>query len=123
MVCHSLLVRWQKQQAAEGDPILAMLKSRRKANCAGPLGQLKPLKDALLWYVSEQHKQGITMSTLTFIMKASSLSPEFRVKHFVARTSAVKQFVRAYLLVIVWARTNCSANWMRLQGRHSITWL
>jgi hypothetical protein len=99
MVCHSLLVRWQKQQVTEGDPILAMLKSRRKANCAGPLVQLKPLEDALLWYVFEQRKQGTTVSTLALVVKAWSLSPKFNVKHFVARTSAVKRFVRAHSLI------------------------
>jgi hypothetical protein len=67
-----------------------MLMSRRKANCAGLLGQLKPLKDALLWYVFKQRKQGITVSTLALVVKASSLLPEFNVKHFVTRTSAVK---------------------------------
>jgi hypothetical protein len=76
-----------------------MLKSRRKANCAGLLRQLKPLEDALLWYVFEQREQGITVTTLALIVKASSLSPEFTVKHFVARTSAVKQFLHAHLLV------------------------
>ena len=49
-VCHLLFVRWQKQEAADVDPILAMLKSKRKATCAGPLGQLKPPENALLQY-------------------------------------------------------------------------
>jgi len=37
-VSHSLFVRWQQQQATNDDPILAMLKGKKKANCAGPLG-------------------------------------------------------------------------------------
>jgi hypothetical protein len=92
-------VRWQKQQAADVNPILAMLKSKRKATCAGPLGQLKPLENALLQYVFEQRKQGINVSTLALIMKASSLSAIFNKKHFVARESAVKRFIRAHSLV------------------------
>ncbi len=30
-VAHSLLVKWRQQRAADVDPILAMLKSKRKA--------------------------------------------------------------------------------------------
>jgi hypothetical protein len=40
-----------------------MLKSRRKANHPGPLGQLKPLADALLRHIFEQREQGITVHT------------------------------------------------------------
>jgi hypothetical protein len=32
IVCNSFFVRWQKQQDAIGDPVLAMLKSKWKAN-------------------------------------------------------------------------------------------
>ena len=89
-VSHSLFVRWQQQRAANDDPILAMLKGKKKANCAGPLGQLKPLENSLLWYVFEQREQGINLSILALVMKASSLSPIFNERHFVARVSAVK---------------------------------
>jgi len=76
-----------------------MLKSKKKANCAGPLGQLKPLENSLLRYVFEQCKQGINVSILALVVKALSLSPIFNKKHFVARVSAVKRFVRAHSLV------------------------
>ena len=76
-----------------------MLKGKKKANCAGPLGQLKPLNNSLLWYVFEQREQGINLSILALVVKASLLSPIFNEKHFVARVSAVKRFVRAHLLV------------------------
>ncbi len=89
-VSHSLFVRWQQQQAANDDPILAMLKGKKKANFAGPLGQLKPLENTLLWYVFEQRKQGINLSILALVVKATSLLPIFNEKHFVARVSAVK---------------------------------
>ncbi len=39
------------------------------------------------------------MHTFDLVVKASSLSPEFNAKHFVARCSAVKRFMRAHLLV------------------------
>jgi len=35
-VSHTLFVRWERQRAADGDPILAMLKKRVKANHPGP---------------------------------------------------------------------------------------
>ncbi len=76
-----------------------MLNSKRKANCAGPPGQLKPLEHALVRHVFEQHEKGITVHTFYVVIKASSLSPEFNAKHFIARCSAVKQFMRANSLV------------------------
>jgi hypothetical protein len=99
MVCHSLFVRWQKQQDAIGDPVLAMPKSKWKANHPGPIGQLKHLEHALPRHVFEQREQGINVHTFDLVVKASSLSPEFNTKHFVARCSAVKQFMRANSLV------------------------
>jgi hypothetical protein len=41
----------------------------------------------------------MTVHTFDHVVKAPSLSPEFNAKHFVARCSAVKQFMRAHLLV------------------------
>ncbi len=73
--------------------------SKKKANHAGPLGQLKPLENALFWYIFEQCEKGINKSTLSLVMKALSLLPEFNAKAFVARTSTVVQFVHAHLLV------------------------
>jgi hypothetical protein len=98
-VSHSLLVKWQQQQATDDDPILAMLKSKKKANCAGPFGQLKPIENILLRFIFEQRKQGINVLILSVVVKASSLSPVFNKKHLIVRTSAVKQFVHAHSLV------------------------
>jgi hypothetical protein len=92
-------VRWRQQPAAHVDPILAMLKSKRKAAHAGPHGQLKPLEQALLRHIFEHRELGMTIHTFDLVVKASSLSPEFNAKHFVARCIAVKQFMRAHLLV------------------------
>ena len=94
-VAHSLFVKWHQQRAANDDPILAMPKSRKKSYHARPLGQLNPLKDALLRSISEQRKQGISVHTFDLVVKASSLSPEFNLKHFVARCSSLKRFMRA----------------------------
>ena len=88
MVSQSLFSRWQKQCTSRDDPIWALLMSRKKANLTGPLGQLKPLEDALLRFIFEQREQGINVNTLSLVVKASSLSPEFNAKSLVARTSA-----------------------------------
>ncbi len=98
-VAHSLIVKWQQERASDANPILAMLKSKKKSIHPGPLGQLKPLQDTLLWYVFEQREQGINVNTLSLVVKASSLSPKFNAKGFVARSSAVVRFVRAHSLV------------------------
>jgi len=76
-VAHSLLAKWQQQRAADDDPILAMLKSKKKANLPGPIGQLKPIENILLQFVFEQREQGINVSILSIVVKASSLSPIF----------------------------------------------
>ena len=118
---HSLIVKWQQQRAAEVDPILAMLKSKQKADYAGPLGQLKPLEHALLRHVFEQREQGITVHTFDLVIKASSLSPEFNAKHFTARCSAMKRFVRPICSCIAWARMNHNASPTTSRERHWTT--
>jgi hypothetical protein len=60
---------------------------------------LKPLKNALLNYIFKQREQGINVHIFGIVVKASTLSPEFTAKHFVAKCSAVKQSVHTYLLV------------------------
>ena len=44
--------------------------SKKKANLTGPLGQLKPLKDALLRFIFKQCEQGINVNTLSLVVKA-----------------------------------------------------
>ncbi len=76
-----------------------MLKSNKKTIHPGPLGQLKPLKEALLKYTFKQREQGIKVSTLCIVVLASNLSTKFGKKDFVARCSTVMRFVHAHLLV------------------------
>jgi hypothetical protein len=76
-----------------------MLKSKRKACHARPLGQLKLLKDTLLGYIFKHHEQGIVVNTFLLVVKALSLSPEFNAEHFIARYSAVKRIEKAHSLV------------------------
>ncbi len=69
----AFFLKWQQQRAADADPILEMLKSRKKVNHPRPLaGQLKPLEDALLRHIFEQREQGITVHT---IASPPSLTP------------------------------------------------
>jgi hypothetical protein len=98
-VVHSLFMKWQQQRTANVDPILVMLRRRKKVDYAGLLGQLKPLKDTLLRHVFEQRKQGITVHVFNLVVKASSLSPKLNTKHYIARCSAVKQFMHGHLRV------------------------
>ena len=86
-VAHSLFVKWEAQRSADGDPILAMLKSKRKANHPGPIGQLKPIEGALLCYIFEQREQGLVVDMLKVMLRASFLSTEFHEKSFTARCS------------------------------------
>jgi len=60
---------------------------------------LKPIEGPLLRYIFEQHEQGMAVTTFDLAIKASTLSPEFSVKHFVARHSAIKRFLSAHSLV------------------------
>ena len=90
-VAHSLIMKWQQQQqAADVDPILTLLKGKKKSMHPGPLGQLKPLENALLQFVFEQREQGINVNTLSLIVKALSLLSEFNAKDFSVRSFAVK---------------------------------
>jgi hypothetical protein len=70
-----------------------------KAAHAGPLGQLRAIKEPLLRHIFELREQGVTVSTFKVVVKASQLCPKFGAKHFVARCSAVKRFVCTHLLV------------------------
>jgi hypothetical protein len=98
-VSAGLLVKWEEPFSLGNNPIEALLKTKKKTIHPGRLGQLKPLKEALLKYIFKKHKQGIEISILAIIVVASNLSTKFGEKNFIARCSAVKCFVKAHLLV------------------------
>jgi hypothetical protein len=98
-VSAGLLVKWEERFSLGNNPIEVLLKTKKKSIHPGPLGQLKPLEEALLKYIFEQRKQGIKVSILSIIVVASIISTEFGEKDFVARCSAIKRFVRAHSLV------------------------
>ncbi len=57
LVAHSLIVKWRKQRRAGGggNDIVALIKSKKKASHAGPLGQLKSIESDLLRQCKELH--------------------------------------------------------------------
>ena len=101
IVAHSLIVKWKKQQLAGGGacPIMAMIKSNKKAAHAGLLGQLKSIEQDLLCTIFEYREQGIEVNTFLVVVKASSLSPEFNGKSFTAWCSTAKRFMHAHSFV------------------------
>ena len=71
----------------------------KKAAHAGPLGQLKAIKEPLLRHIFELREQGVTVSTFQMVVRASQLCRTFGAKHFVALCSTVKCFVCAHSFV------------------------
>ncbi len=98
-VSAGLLVKWEERFSLGNHPIEVLLKTKKKSIHPGPLGQLKPLEEALLKYIFEHCEQGIKVSTLSIVVVASNISTKFGKKDFVARCSTVKHFVRAHSLV------------------------
>ena len=94
-VSHSLLSKWSKRHVEVGK--VAFLK--KKSVCTGPLGQLKVIEEPLLRFIFEMREQGMPVSNLMVMIKASKLSDEFAAKTCTARYSAVKRFLRAHSLV------------------------
>ena len=72
---------------------------KKKSLCEGPLAQLRVIEEPLLRFIFEMREQGMSVSHLMVMIKASSLSAEFAAKTHVARYSAVKRFVRAHSFV------------------------
>ena len=89
LVAYLLIVKWKKQQPAGRGacPIMAMIMIKMKAAHAGPLGQLKSIKQDLLRTIFEYREQGVEVNTFLVVVQASSLSTEFEAKSFTARCS------------------------------------
>jgi hypothetical protein len=100
-VAHSLIVKWKAQQGTGDDPFVALIRTskNKKAAHAGPLGQLKGIKEPLLHHIFELCEQGVTVSTFQMVVRASQLCPTFGAKHFVARCSTAKRFACAHSFV------------------------
>jgi hypothetical protein len=66
-VSAGLMVKWEEHFSLGNNPIEALLKTKKKSIHPGPLGQLKPLKEALLKYIFVKREQGIKISTLPLL--------------------------------------------------------
>ncbi len=116
-----LLTRWVELFSLGNDPIKALLKTKKKSIHPGPLGQLKPLEEALLRYIFEQREQGIEISILSIVVVVSNLSTEFGEKDILrgaAPSSALCLLIR---LSIEWARLYASASQRKLRRRQAIS--
>ena len=69
----SSLSDWRKLLSA-GAPLLHGMK--KKAAHDGPLGQFAPIEDDLLRFIFELREQGMAVSSLMIVIKASILSAE-----------------------------------------------
>ena len=72
---------------------------KAKSLCKGRLSTLVPYTDALLSYIFELCETGMAVSYTTVLLKAVSVSREFREKSRKAQYSMVKRFVKAHGLV------------------------
>ena len=84
-----------------------MIKSKKKASHAGPLGQLKSIKPDLLRAVFELREQDMEVDNFLVVVKASTLSSVFNAKSFTTR--------------IEWAHTNHSASQRKFRRRQRTT--
>jgi hypothetical protein len=100
-IAHSLTVDWKKQWLAWGgdDPIIPLIKSKKKATHAGLLGQLKSIEANLLHAIFELREPGVMVSTFLISTKASLLSSAFNAKSFMARCSSARHLMHARLFV------------------------
>jgi hypothetical protein len=78
---------------------MAMIKSKKKAAHAGPLGQLKSIEQDLPRTIFEYREQGVEVNTFLVVVQASLLSLEFKAKSFTAQCSSARHFMRTHLFV------------------------
>ena len=72
---------------------------KSKSLCKERPSTLIPYTDPLLSYIFELHETGMAVSYTTVLLKAASVSREFREKSQKAQYSMVKRFVKAHGLV------------------------
>ena len=92
----STLSDWKKL-LSDGTPLLSGM--RKKSSHDGPLGQLAHIENELLLFIFELREQGMAVSSLMIVIKASILCPEFAAKSRVAKFATVRRFVKVHLLV------------------------
>lgn len=93
----SLLSRWRSVMDNTVVPLSHSM--TKKSLHEGPLSQFAEIEDALLMFIFELREQGMAVSTLMIVIKASMLSDVFAGKTFIAKSAAVRRFVKAHSLV------------------------
>lgn len=96
-VSASLLSKWKAVMGNAGVPLSHSM--RKKSAHDGPIGQFAHIEDALLVFIFELREQGMAVSNLMIVVKASMLCGEFAGKTYIAKFSAVRRFVKAHSLV------------------------
>ena len=92
----STLSDWKKL-LSDGTPLLSGM--RKKSSHDGPLGQFAHIENELLLFIFELREQGMAVSSLMIVIKASILCAQFAAKSRVAKYAAVWRFVKAHSLV------------------------
>jgi len=95
-VDRTILSEWKKI-LSDGTPLLGGM--RKKSSHNGPLGQFAHIENELLLFIFELREQGMAVSSLMIVIKASILCAQFAAKSRVAKYAAVRRFVQAHSLV------------------------
>ncbi len=89
------VTKWVK----EHEHLLNAVRKPTKSSHPGPENQLSEIEDSLLCFIFEHREQGMAVTILMVVFKASALSDQFSVKTFTARYSAIQRFVSKHSLV------------------------
>jgi hypothetical protein len=84
------LSRWAVQKIDKINSPDALFTKKKKKAHPGPLSQLMAIKEPLLCYIFELHKQGLTVNIFVVVLRALYIPTEFLKKSFTAPCSAVK---------------------------------
>ena len=94
-VSQANISKWMK----EHEHLLNAAKKPKKSSHPGPASQLSEIEDLLLRFIFEHREQGMAVTILMVVFKASALSDQFSVKTFEARYSVIRRFVAKHSLV------------------------
>ena len=96
-VHHKQYLNWTKQRTALEETKTKNFKA--KSLCIGRVSVLKPLEQELTRFIFELREQGMGVSTSMVMLKATSLSRDFREKSRRAQYSSTRRFISSLGLV------------------------
>lgn len=94
-VSQANISKWMK----EHEHLVNAAKKPKKSSHPGPASQLSEIEDLLLRFIFEHREQGMAVTILMVVFKASALSDQFSAKTFEARYSVIRRFVAKHSLV------------------------